>query len=218
MLQNANKFNANLANTRKQHRQSSLDAKQSHNLMNIKDRCKEGLCMNELDNDNLRSDEKVIEEFDKLEHYKKVNECNRSAEKNNNCKVKKRNDIDKNAKQCSRQAEKGNKRRNQHDLRNTNNRNAFGYNDYLNKQANRKVFEDQSQIYKDNKYLKACDDSASNENNCVDANSCKLDKQDYENLLANCNDKRMRNRNQGYDDRGCALRDDKLCNDEVGGG
>lgn len=211
---NANKFNANLSNNRAQQRHHSLDAKHTHNLMNIKDRSKEGLCMNEIDNDNLRSDQKVIEEFDKLEHYKKVDERNRSAEKNNNCNVKKRNDIDKNAKQCSRHAAKGKRRRGAHAYRNNNRRNAFDYNQYANKQANKKIFTDQDSCYRDNKYLKACADARSNQNNCQDANSCEMDKQDYDNLLAKCNDRRMRNRNYGYNDRVCALRDQNLCNDE----
>jgi len=212
----ANKFSANLANKRSGLRHHSIDAKNSQNLMNIKDRCKEGLCMNEMDNDNLRSDEKIIEEFDKLEHYKKVNECNRSAEKNNNCKVKKRNDIDKNAKQCSKQDENGNRRKGVHDYRNTNKRNAFDYKNHMNKQNNRKIFEDQKECLKDNKYLKACADNKSNENTCNDANSCEMDRQDYDNLLANCDDKRMRNRDYGYNDSVCALRDENLCNDEEG--
>jgi hypothetical protein len=211
---NANKFNSNLSNKRNSARQNSLDAKHSQNLMNIKDRCKEGLCMNEMDNDNLRADEKIIEEFDKLEHYKKINECNRSAEKNNNCLVKKRNDIHKKAKQCSRNAAKANRRRGANAYADSNQRDKFDYNDYMSKQANKKRFNDQNECLKNNKYLKACSDNASNDNACQDANTCNKDQQYYDNSLAKCNDRRYKNKDNTCNDRVCALKDQNMCTDE----
>lgn len=213
---NANKFNANCLNKGSHRRQHSLDVKNAQKLMNIRDKCKEGLCMNEMDNDNLRSDEKIIEEFDKLEHYKKVNECNRSAEKNNNCNVKKRNDIDKNANQCSRHAAKGRRNMGAKNYGNNKARNTFDYNDYLAKQANKKIFMDNNRCLKDDNYLKACADDRSNDYTCRDNNSCALDQKNYNSLLGRVNDRRLNNRDYGYNDNVCGLRNERVCNDEIG--
>lgn len=213
---NANKFNANLANKKNLMRRHSLDAKHSHNLMNIKDRCKEGLCMNEMDNDNLRADEKVIEEFDKLEHYKKVNECNRSAEKNNNCLVKKRNDVNKNAKQMNKAGQKGKRRHGIQEYSDSNKRDAFDYNDYDIRQKNEKKFNDRKECLKDDTLTKACSDDASNENSCEDANSCCKNQMDYINGVAKQNGIGYKRRGYDYDDNVCALNDQNLCNDEIG--
>jgi hypothetical protein len=214
---NANKFDANLINKKNRMRHHSTEAKHSNNLMKIKDRCKEGLCMNELDNDNLRSDEKVIEEFDKLEHYKKINECNKSAEKNNRCNVKKRNDIDKNAKQCKRQGERGNRGKGNFVYANANKRNAFDYNDYSTKQKNEKKFNDNAECLKDDKYTNACTDNASNQNSCEDSNSCKNYKCDYDNVLGKEEANKIRKRDYCNDDNLCALRDQNICNDDLSG-
>ena len=212
---NANKFKANLNNLSKQNRHHSLDHKKNENLTDIRDRCKDNLLLNEMDNDNLRSDEKVIEEFDKLEHYKKVNECNRSAEKNNNCNVKKRNDVDKNAAVCNKNIEKERRDKRDHRNQDINARAAIDYNDAINRQKNSKVFKDQRDCKKDDRVNNYCSDDRSNDNTCTDTKSCEADKVDYDNLLARQEDKRIRKRDCADNDRVCALNDQDVCNDEV---
>jgi hypothetical protein len=214
-VKNANSFKANLNDKKTGLRHRSLDAKNSQNLMNIKDRCKEGLCLKEMDNDNLRSDEKVIEEFDKLEHYKKVNECNRSAEKNNNCNVNKRNDVDKNAATVNKNIENGQRDKRTHAKENINGRNAFDYNNAINSQKNSKVFKDGKECFTDDKVTDSCADNRSNDNTCQDSNSCELDKQDYDNLVGRQEDKRARCRDDNSNERVCALDDQDVCNDEL---
>ncbi len=74
------------------------ESKNSHNFVDLNHKKNEGLCMKEKDKDNLHSNDRCIEEFDKLEHFKKIEERCRSASKAKHSRVKKNECCDKNQK------------------------------------------------------------------------------------------------------------------------
>ncbi len=91
-------------------RQHSLEAKKCHNVVNLNHKANEALLMKEQDKDNLHSNDRVVEEFDKLEHFRKVEERCRNASKSRAARVKKHQDLDKC--QAQKQAQKHKERRN----------------------------------------------------------------------------------------------------------
>ena len=130
-------------------RRHSLECKKSHNLMNINHKKNDNLLMKENNKDNLHSNDKVVEEFDKLEHFKKVCERCRSASKERDANVNKNECLDKQQKQHNGQQTK--EKRSKNNLRSNKDSasNDFDYcdQDQLDKKRNYKK-DNQAECYK----------------------------------------------------------------------
>ncbi len=94
---NSGKLNKQKNNHAQNSHQNEM--KKSHNIINLNHKANEKLCMKEKDKDNLHCNDKIIEEFDKLEHYKHVEENCRSASKARHANVNKNECLDKEQRQ-----------------------------------------------------------------------------------------------------------------------
>lgn len=190
--------------TAKQDRDSCQDSKDNekahakemkkvHDIMNIANKKNEALLMNEKNKDNLHSSDKVIEEFDKLEHFKKVQEKCRSASKARKAHVKKQDCLDKEQKHHA--GEKNFEKRFNKKLKTNKNKssNDFDYCDQDKQNRNSKYLKD------NNEFDKACqkerelskskcydksdfDNSRKNLDECSECDYAKKDKKKCKNL------------------------------------
>ena len=198
------------------------EMKKCHNIVNMNVKKNEALLMKEKDKDNLHSSDKIIEEFDKLEHFKKVEERCRSASKARHANVKKNDCVDKAQKQHNGASTQENRMNNKSRFNKDKECSAFDMKDTNKENRN-------SKFLKDNK---ECDDECENEKefakrDCLDkfnANSARKshDESDSCDLLnkkdcksKDCKDvkinddcnrlKKRKSRNQSNEKRECSL-------------
>ena len=217
-MKKANKLQRSKKNNKENERQHSLEAKNSHNLMNINHKSNEELMLKDQEKDNLNSNDKIIEEFDKLEHFKKVEERCRSASKGKFARVKKNNDMDKC--QAQKSGNKTKESRGRKKLRSNLDKNCDSFNNCESNKENRdsKYLKDENECSAEK--LRERSMSNNSEKSCFENNHDKLSKNKHNKLnLMKKTDKECKDAKDVClnDDENCYKRSKSACSENERG-